>query len=116
MVKAAFNKNSWTDLVKKGELLKKVKEERNFSYTIKRMKVNCIGYILHRNCLLKQVIEAKIEGNIQRAERRGRRYKQLLDDFKESGRSWKLKEEVVVHTLWRTRFGTGYGAVVRWTT
>jgi len=46
--------------VKNEELLKGVKEERNVSYTIKRMKVNCNGYILHRNCLVKQVIETKI--------------------------------------------------------
>jgi hypothetical protein len=82
---------SWTDLIENEELLKRVKEEWNISYTIKRMKVNCIGCILRRNCLLKQVIEAKIEGNIKRTERRGRRYKQLLDEFKENRRSWKLK-------------------------
>jgi len=51
------------------------------------MKVNCNGYTLHRNCLLKQVIEAKIEENIKGKERRERRYEQLLDDFKESRRS-----------------------------
>ena len=66
MAKAAFNTISWTDLVKNEELLKRVKEERNISYTIKRMNVNCIGYILHRICLLKQVIETKIEGTIKR--------------------------------------------------
>jgi len=82
MEKAAFNKIRWTNLVKNEELLKGVKEERNNSYTIKRMKVNCNGYILHRNCLLKQVIEANTGGNIKGMERRGRRYKQLLDDFK----------------------------------
>jgi hypothetical protein len=80
------------------------------------MKVNCIGYILHRNCLLKQVIEAELEGNIKRTERRGRRYDQLLDDFKESRRSWKLKEKVIVHTVWRTYLCRGYRDVARWTT
>jgi hypothetical protein len=57
-----------------------------------------------------------MEGNIKRTERRGRRYKQLLDDFKENTWSCKLKEEVVVHTIWRTRFGGGYGPLVRSTT
>ena len=45
--------------------------------------------------------------------RRGRRWKQLLEDFKEKGRYWKLKEETLDRTLWRTRFGKVYGPVVR---
>jgi hypothetical protein len=47
--------------------------------------------------------------------RRGRRSKQLLDDLKEKRRYWKLKEEALDRTLWRTRYGRGYGAVVRQT-
>jgi hypothetical protein len=49
--------------------------------------------------------------------RRGRRRKQLLDDLKENilVRYWKLKEESLDRTLWRTRFGRGYGPVVRQT-
>jgi hypothetical protein len=48
--------------------------------------------------------------------RRGRRRKQLLDDLKEKKRNWKLKEEALDRTLCRTRFGRGYGPVVRQTT
>jgi hypothetical protein len=48
--------------------------------------------------------------------RRGRRRKQLLDDLKEKRRYWKLKEEALDRTQWRTRFGRGYGPVVRQTT
>jgi hypothetical protein len=47
--------------------------------------------------------------------RRGRRRKQLLDDLKEKRRYWKLKEEALDHTVWRTGFGRGYGPVVRQT-
>jgi hypothetical protein len=39
--------------------------------------------------------------------RRGRRRKQLLDDLKKKIRFWKLKEEALDRTLWRTRFGIG---------
>ena len=46
---------------------------------------------------------------------RGRRRKQLLDDLKENRRYWKLKEEALDRTLCRTRFGRGYGPVVRQT-
>jgi len=37
--------------------------------------------------------------------RRGKRRKQLLDKLKEKRRYWKLKEEVLVRTLWITRYG-----------
>jgi hypothetical protein len=101
--------------VRNEEVLHRVKEERNIVHTIKRRKANCIGHILRRNCLLKHVIEGKLEGRIEMTGRRGRRCKQLLDDLKEKRRYWKLKEEVLDRTLWRTRFGRGYGPVVRQT-
>jgi hypothetical protein len=92
-----------------------LKEERNIVHTIKRGKANWIGHILRRNCLLKHVIEEMLEGRIEMTGRRGRRCKQLLDDLKEKRRYWKLKEEALDHTLCRTRFGRGYGPVVRQT-
>jgi len=39
-------------------------------------------------------------------ERRGRRHK-LLDDLEETRGCWKLKEEALDRTLWRTRSGRG---------
>jgi hypothetical protein len=71
---------------------------------------------LCRNCLLKHVIEGKLEGRIEVMERWGRRRKQLLDILKEKRRYWKLNEEALDCTLWRTRFGRGYRPVVRQTT
>jgi hypothetical protein len=61
------------------------------------------------------VIEGKLQGRIEMTGRWGRRCKQLLNDLKEQKRYWKLKE-VLDRTLWRTRFGRGYGPVVRQTT
>jgi hypothetical protein len=61
------------------------------------------------------VIEGKLEGRIEMTGRQGRRRKQLLDDLKEKIRYWKLKEEALDYTLWRTHFGRGYGPVVRQT-
>jgi hypothetical protein len=95
---------SWTDRVRNEEVLHRVEEERNILHTIKRRKVNWIGHILRRNCLLKHVIEGKIEGRIEMTERRGRRRKQILDDLKEKRRYWKLNKEALDRTLWRTRF------------
>jgi hypothetical protein len=87
----------------------RVKEEREILLTIKRGKANWIGHILRRNCLMKHVIEGKVEGR----GRRGTRRKHLLDDLKGTKGYWKLKEEALDRTLWRTRFGRGYGRVVR---
>jgi hypothetical protein len=60
------------------------------------------------------VIEGKVEGRIEITGRRERRRKQLLDVLKEK-RYCKLKEEALDRTLWRTRFGRGYGPIVRQT-
>jgi hypothetical protein len=42
--------------------------------------------------------------------------KQLLDDLKEKRGYWKLKEEALDRSQWRSRFGRGYGPVARQTT
>ena len=47
--------------------------------------------------------------------RRGRRGMRLLDELKEKKRYWKLKAEAPNRTMWRARFGIGYGPVVRQT-
>jgi hypothetical protein len=62
------------------------------------------------------VIEGKLEGRIEMTGRRGRRRKQLLDDLKEKRRYWRLKEEALDRSLWRTRFVKGYRPVIRQTT
>ena len=45
--------------------LQRVKEERNILHTVTRRKGNWIGHILHRNCLLKHIIEGNIERKIE---------------------------------------------------
>jgi hypothetical protein len=76
-----MEKISWNAHVKY-EVLQRLKEERNILHKIKQRQTNCIGHILRRNCLLKHVTEEEIEGRIEVTGRRGRRRKQLLDDFK----------------------------------
>jgi hypothetical protein len=84
-------------------------------HTFKR-KANWIGHILGRNCLLQQVIEGKINGEIEVTGRRGRRRRKLLDDLKERRGYSHLKEEALDRTMWRARFGRGFGPVVRQST
>ena len=71
---------------------------------------------MRRNCLLKQVIEGKIKGEMEVARRQGRRRKKLLDGLKERRGYCHLKEEALDHTMWRAGFGRGFGPVVRQTT
>ena len=47
---------------------------------------------------------------------KGRRRRKLLDDLKERRGYSHLKEEALDHTMWRARFGRGFGPVVRQTT
>ena len=48
--------------------------------------------------------------------RQGRIRTKLLDDLKERRGYCHLKEEVLDRTMWRARFGRGFGPVVRQTT
>jgi len=71
---------------------------------------------LRRICLLQRVIEVKIKEGIEVSGRRGRRLRKLLDDLKERRRYSHLKEEALDRTMWRARFGRGFGPIVRQTT
>jgi hypothetical protein len=97
-------------------MLHRVKKEISILQTVKRRKANWIGYILHRNCLLKHAIGGKIKRRIAVMESRRRRRKQLLDDLEEKRGYYKLKEEALDCTLWRYPFGRSCGPVVRQTT
>jgi hypothetical protein len=103
-----MEKISWTDHVR-NEVLQRDEEERNILHIMKRRKANKIDHFLRKNCLL---IKHVIEGRIEVTGRRGRRPKQLLDDLKETRVYWKLNEEELERTLWRTCFGRGYGPVL----
>ena len=85
----------------KNELLRRAKEERSVLKIILKKGSN-LGQILPRNCLLKHVIEWRIDGMVKRERRR----KQLLDDLKETRGCWKMKEETlgrfVENSLWKT--------------
>ena len=84
---------SWTDHVRNEEVLLRVNEQRNILHEIRKRKANCIGHILHRNCLVQWVIEGKIKGGIEGTGRRGRRRRKLLDDLKERRGYFHLKEK-----------------------
>jgi hypothetical protein len=107
-----MEKISWTDHVRFEEVLLRVNKQRNILHKIRKRKANWIGHILRRNCFLQQVIEGKINGEMEVTRRRGRRRKKLLDDLKDRRGYSHLKEEALDRTMWRNRFGRGFGSVV----
>jgi hypothetical protein len=100
-------------LIGNDEVLHTVKEERNILHVIHGRKTNRIAHILRRNCLLKHIIEGKIQGKISVTGRQGRRLKQLMDDLKEARGNWKFKGETRNRTMWRTGYGRGCGRAIR---
>jgi hypothetical protein len=72
------------------------------------MKYFVMKSVRYPSCLLKHVIEGKVEGGIDVTERQGRRRKQLLDEFKGDRGYCNLTEEPPDRTVWRTRFERGY--------
>jgi hypothetical protein len=79
----AKEKISWTVLVRNEKYYIESRRRRISYIQYKEERLNWIGHILRRNCLLKHVMQGK--------RRRGRRRKQLLDDFKEKKRYCNLK-------------------------
>jgi hypothetical protein len=63
------------------EVLLRVNEQKNILHEIRKRMADWIGHILRRNCLLKEVTEGKIKGQIEVTRRRGRRRKKLLHDL-----------------------------------
>jgi hypothetical protein len=112
-----MEKISRTDHVRNEEVLLRVKEQRNILHKIlvSKRKANWVGHILRRNCLLQRAIEGNVKGGVEVTGRRGRRRRKLLDDLKEGREYSHLKEEAVDRTMWRTRFGRGFGTFVRQT-
>ena len=64
-----MEKISWTDHVRRDEVLLRVKKQRNILHEISKRKANWIGHILRRNCLLQLVIEGKIKVGIEATRR-----------------------------------------------
>jgi hypothetical protein len=107
-----MEKISWSDRVRNEEVLCRLKD-RNILHAIKTRKASWNCHIWRRNCLLKHIIEPKIEGRIEVTGRQGRSHKQLAGDLKGNGWYWKLKEKTLDLSLWRNRFGRGHGPAVR---
>ena len=93
-------------------------EEHPTTY-IKKRRANWIGHIWRKGCLLKVVIEVKVEDRMK-VNTEGQNRQEEDEVISSYWKTWKsgyrkLKEEAIDHTLLRTRFGRDYGPFVRHT-
>ena len=86
-----MEKIKWSEKLTYEPVLKHIGEKRTLSYDFLHRKVNSIGHILRRNCLLHNAIEG------QMTEMKGiiiiLIIRLLLDDLRSIRRYWELKEE-----------------------
>jgi hypothetical protein len=105
----------WTDHVRNEKVLLRVEEQRSILHEISKRKSNWIDHFLRRNCLLQQVIEGKIKGQIEVTRRRGRRRKEVLDDLNRltpndpyMGRTAPLTSKRCILYIYSTNIGALY--------
>jgi hypothetical protein len=110
-----MEKTSWINSVRNQRVLHRVNEQRNILDKIETSKASWIGHSLRRNCILKHVIEEKIEVSLEVMGRRERRRKLLLENLKETKEYCKLEEGTPEGILWRIRYVRNDGPVTRHT-
>jgi len=67
-----MEKISWTAHVSNEEFLSLVNEQRCLVHVIKQRQANWIGHVLRHDCLLKTVLEGKMEGKRTRGNQEER--------------------------------------------
>ena len=88
-----MEKIKWSEKVTNEQVIERIGEKRALINNILRRKVNWIGHILRRNCLLHDVIEGQMT-EVSGVGCRGRRRRiQILDDLRNRRRYWELKEK-----------------------
>jgi hypothetical protein len=82
---------------------------------IRSLQTSALNYLTARNNPKDGGIRDRGKGKSDKMKRKKTR-KEILNDLKVIRECWKLKEEALDRTLWRTRFGRDYRRVVRETT
>ena len=98
-----MEKIKWSEKVTNELVPERFGEKRTLLNNILCRKVNGIGHILRRNCLLHDAIEGqmtKVKGVGRRRRRRRRRRKELLDELR-NRRYGEQKEEVEDRNRWK---------------
>ena len=92
----AFDRVNWTKLMQ----------------ILKRIGIDWRERSLISKLYMEQKVKVRLKGQIEVTRRRRRRRKKLLDDLKDRRGYCQLKEEALYRTMWRNRFGRGFGPVV----
>ena len=94
-----MEKIKWPEKVTNEQVLDRrpIGEKRTLINNILRRKVNWIGHILRRNCLLHDVIE----GQMTKVKGVRRRRTQFLDDLRNRRSYWELNEKAEDRNRWK---------------
>ncbi|WP_410967417.1 hypothetical protein, partial [Salmonella sp. SAL04191] len=96
-----MQKIKWTEKIRNEDVLQRIGESRKLIGKIRRRKANWVGHHLRRECMIKEVIEGKLEG--RRAM--GRKRFQLIDELRKNKESYQdLKAIAANREKWRARY------------
>ena len=98
-----MEKISWTAHVSNEEILSLVQEQRSLVHVIKQRQANWIGHVLRHDCLLKTVLEGKMNGKRTRGKPRRKMLDLLMEqEDKNKKISYEeLKRRAEHRTKWR---------------
>jgi len=96
-----MEKISWTAHVSNEEVLSLVQEQRFLVHVIKQRQANWIGHVLRHDCLLKTVLEGKIEGKRPRGKPRRKMLDLLMEQEEKKISYEELKRGAQSRVGWR---------------
>jgi len=85
------------------EVLSLVQEQRSLVYVIKQRQANWIGHVLRHDCLLKTVLEGKMEGRGPRGKPRRKMLDLLVEQEDKKISYEELKRGAQSRVGWRHR-------------
>ena len=94
-----WRRKKYPEKVTNKNVFKRIGEKSTLLNNILRRKVNLIGHILRRNCLLHDATE----GQMMEVKEVGRRT-QLHHDLRNRRRNWELKEKAEDRKRWKRQF------------
>ena len=96
-----MEKISWTAHVSNEEIVNLVQEQRSLVHVIKQRQANWIGHVLRHDCLLKTVLDSKMEGKWTRGKPRRKMLDLLVEQEDKKINYEDLKRRAEHRTKWR---------------
>ena len=101
-----MEKISWTAHVSNEEVLSLVNEQRCLVHVVKQRQANWIGHVLRHDCLLKTVLEGKMEGKRTRGKPRRKMLDLLMEQEDKKISYQELKRRAEDRIQWHHRSPT----------